>query len=1499
MNGPIAIDPQFQHYAWGDQEFIPGLYGINGDNLPYAEAWLGAHKLSPSPAHFEHQTMPLDQVIASDPERFLGKELHSEFGELPYLVKFLSAARPLSIQVHPSRIQATAGYRRESAASIPLNSPLRNYRDTRHKPEILVALSRFRALSGFRPANEIAAALDRAGEISRLLPPYDNEADWLRRLITAYLSLPDTVVLPALAAWLNRLSQSAATFGPDDPEHWVLEGHRLFSGENRPDRGLLFALLLNLIVLQPWQALFLEAGTPHAYLAGSGIEVMANSDNVLRGGLTPKHVDAGEFLKILRFESGLPFVIRTAEADGAGATFYRTPAEEFEVERIPIAAGKSGGDSTRGPVMLTFLGKQPHARLTVRSGERRVTLGMAGSCILPHDSTYEFLADGPGDLVRVSVPTRDMPEFRGHHPTALAFGTSGLRGLVTDITDLETYINVRGFLDYEVETGDIEPGGKVVLAGDLRPSTDSPDRSIMAAVTAACRDAGFTVSNQGKIPTPALAYYAFLKKLPSIMVTGSHIPFDRNGIKFNKSNGELLKTDEGPVLRAVERARRAEYTRPRHASRFDDRGMFRGGQPVDLPAPEDSARRAYVTRYTDFFPDKALLGMRVVVYQHSAVGRDLLAEVLRALGAEVHEMGRTETFVPIDTEAISDADLKMIAEFAGTATRDFGPVDAVVSTDGDSDRPLVVAVDPAAKVRFIAGDLIGILVADYLGADAIAVPVSATDAIELAFASRSVIRTRIGSPWVIAAMKALPAERIVGFEANGGFLVGSTIERIGRTLQSLPTRDSVLPILALLHAAKERSTSIWDMVASLPKRYGKSGLIDAVPSRELATLAARFNRQGILAIEFKNGHVKVIDANGKEGEAAEPAATDASDIRESLERRFSEAFGFGRIRHIDIRDGVRVRFAGGDIAHVRASGNAPQLRIYAFADSEERASEIVSLSVREPDGILRSLLADAVQHEFSAAILKNIEHTETLFRQGEPARIIGTVCGSESARHFWQQRLNEIQPAFRAREAISFYEDLPVNQAFGLLLLWHRLRGKLSPGDGALVAFVFGDGTRATPFTETDNGQKPAMSTFAPMAGVSSDRYYSMVELALKYFSPVEAYLRRSGFDGVVVKWGDELQIATRDLSGRNSLFEGADIVRFVSRRAMTESDAVNKDWLGVDSRGFVTAFIPRRPLSEMRALADRGLIERRGDTLFGGINLGSIAVSRVLLDELLLEFEGEILDATAERSRRPDLDPQFFTALMVASIEDPEQRERIWDHCLTELQSLRDLDENLPEILNRIRRALDRFVAKHGRPPRIVALDFQDQYWGDVGQHRQIYEFYRTPNDSGPSGTIARALAGLPEKRDANHNILMNSETGQARVVNSVLIDCRIESGEIEDSVLIGTHGRMVRAQEAFDVGSSVAQLTLGRRAGSYKVVSSEPVYANDGERMTTLFLPGGQEVLMRVHEDTDLRDKPTTYDVPILGNPISFKEAHRQMCEIEPAELENRRKSARIKRR
>ena len=953
----ILVEPGFQRYAWGDTTFIPRLFGLPATEQPYAEAWFGAHPDLPSTASVGGQKLPLDRLAAREGAAFLGQRVAQRFGELPYLAKILAAARPLSIQVHPSRSQAVAGFERDRA----VEKTKRTFQDPNPKPELIVSLTGFEVLCGFRPTEELTAVLEGMPEIASLLPGWRGTSESLREIVGAYFALPDTRVFPALSRWLARLRERAPA--PGTHEHWVLEADQLFSDPQRPDRGLFVIPLLNLLTLAPWQGLYLPAGVPHAYLRGTGVEVMASSDNVMRAGLTKKPVNASAFLSTVRFECGRATVLEPASNDD-GEAAYTTSAEEFEVARLVLAPGGSLPSRTAdGPELLLFLSEAPAATLRVSSAGATAELGSAGSCLLSAGASYQASSQQGGTVVRVAVPKPKPSAFRGHHPRPLTFGTSGLRGLVTDITDLEAYVCTRGFLDYVVEAGDARPGTPVALGGDLRPSTDGPDRSILKAVARAVRDSGFSAVYCGRLPTPALALFAMARRWPSAMVTGSHIPFDRNGIKFHKSDGEVLKSDEAAILRAIDRVRREEYTRPGNWSPFDDDGMFREGAGEVLPPQDLQAQEEYLRRYLDFFPAGACAGMKVVVYEHSAVGRDLVADVLRRLGAQVFPMGRTEEFVPIDTEAISQERLDELLKIARQATAQFGAIDAIVSTDGDSDRPLVVGVEKGGGVRFFGGDMLGILIADYLVADAIAVPVTATDAIDRHFIPRGVrpIRTRVGSPWVIAAMSEAPGARRVGWEANGGFLVFSAIERLGRVIAPLPTRDALLPILAVLHATREQKVTLDRLFDNLPQRPSRAGLLDAVPAGQSQALSERLGPGDpkIAVAEFSEARGRAFDAAGSELPLTPDLQALLVGVGEFVTRHFTRSHGFDAVTSIDFLDGTRITFANGDVAHVRASGNAPQLRIYAIADTEQRAAAIVAAGLTEPDGLLRSLLAHA------------------------------------------------------------------------------------------------------------------------------------------------------------------------------------------------------------------------------------------------------------------------------------------------------------------------------------------------------------------------------------------------------------------------------------------------------------------------------------------------------------------------------------------------------------
>ncbi len=560
-----------------------------------------------------------------------------------------------------------------------------------------------------------------------------------------------------------------------------------------------------------------------------------------------------------------------------------------------------------------------------------------------------------------------------HTPHPLRFGTSGRRGEVVHLTQLELYINALAELEYlqsrPAAEGGIQKGDPFYFAADLRPSSTRfvPEQAgrgeIAQAIQRAIQDAGMTPVYLGQIPTPALTSHALARGKGSIMVTGSHIPFDRNGYKTNSARGELLKQDETPINERVDQVRARIYSQPAGESRFGPNGAFKCGS-TPLPPADPAGRDAYLRRYTDFFADRALSGLRLLVYQHSAVGRDLLAQMLEQLGAQVIAAGRSETFVPIDTENISDELVATVQALADAASKAHGPLDAVVSTDGDSDRPLILGVDRGSgRVRFFGGDLVGMVVAEYLGADAVVVPISCNDAVDRGSLKDKIEpKTRIGSPFVIAGMHAALARGkrcVCGWEANGGFLTGSAIDRGGRQLASLPTRDAFLPILGVLFAARDRGVPVTDLFARLPRRFSKAALLTNFPRSVALRIVEHFSPTfpRIKEVMFEDSHCVALDEAGHALAISSQENAGLCAIRDGLQKFFPASQTFSAIHRVNYVDGVRVIFGNGDVAHVRPSGNADELRIYAVADTQERADAIARLGVAEPDGILRRLQA--------------------------------------------------------------------------------------------------------------------------------------------------------------------------------------------------------------------------------------------------------------------------------------------------------------------------------------------------------------------------------------------------------------------------------------------------------------------------------------------------------------------------------------------------------------
>ncbi|MEU7424547.1 mannose-6-phosphate isomerase, class I [Streptomyces sp. NPDC040750] len=378
------LDNTIRPYAWGSPTAIPHLLGVEPTGEPQAEMWMGAHPGAPS----RSERGTLVEVIDADPERELGARAVARFGpRLPFLLKILAAGAPLSLQVHPDLEQAKAGYADEERRGIPVDAPHRNYRDANHKPELICALTEFDGLCGFRDPLKAAGLLDGLGVDS--LKPYVDllharpEDAALREVLTAILTADPR----EMAHTVSETAVACGRLGGDHAPYADIARH--YPG----DPGVIAAMLLNHVRLQPGEALFLGAGIPHAYLSGLGVEIMANSDNVLRCGLTPKHVDVPELLRIVRFEAADPGVLRP-EAGTDGEEVYETPIDEFRLSRFALPEGGGAHDVTRDTpqILLCTAG-------SIRAGDHELSPGR--SVFVPAGEKTEI--SGAGTVFRATV----------------------------------------------------------------------------------------------------------------------------------------------------------------------------------------------------------------------------------------------------------------------------------------------------------------------------------------------------------------------------------------------------------------------------------------------------------------------------------------------------------------------------------------------------------------------------------------------------------------------------------------------------------------------------------------------------------------------------------------------------------------------------------------------------------------------------------------------------------------------------------------------------------------------------------------------------------------------------------------------------------------------------------------------------------------------------------------------------------------------------------------
>lgn len=461
------------------------------------------------------------------------------------------------------------------------------------------------------------------------------------------------------------------------------------------------------------------------------------------------------------------------------------------------------------------------------------------------------------------------------------FGTSGLRGLASDLTDELCATYAAAFVSSHGHNG------RLFLGRDWR---DSSPR-IARAVAAGAASQGVEVVDCGVLPTPALAYAALAEGTLSITVTGSHIPADRNGLKFYTGQGEFTKADEAPLKSAV-----ARWTAP-----------ITG----DVDAVQFDATAGYVARYVDGLPSGILEGQRIGVWLHSSAASEALPAILTGLGADVMPLGASDSFVPVDTEAIGPETRTKLKAWVKEHA-----LDALVSTDGDADRPLLI--DDTGEV--VPGDILGPVAARWLRADTVVTTVSANTMVDLMAAFPSVTRTKIGSPHVIAAMEErmiAGAERVVGYEPNGGFLLGwdvanhdfesgGAFRKKETRLPKLMTRDSALPLLAAFAAMAEAGGTLSELVARLPERRTATDRLQDIP---------------------RAASLSLVDAICGGDRSVLPAE-------------------FGALEAMDGTDGVRMTFVSGRILHIRPSGNAPELRCYVEAESKSAADTLLKKALQ-------------------------------------------------------------------------------------------------------------------------------------------------------------------------------------------------------------------------------------------------------------------------------------------------------------------------------------------------------------------------------------------------------------------------------------------------------------------------------------------------------------------------------------------------------------------------
>ncbi len=399
----FLLKGEIQHYAWGGSDYLPELLDVsNPDQKPFAELWMGAHKKAPSSLVLDNQSISLEEVIAQNPIQVLGEEVSQKFQKrLPFLFKVLDVKDMLSIQVHPTKREAEKGFKKENEAGIPLTAKHRNYRDDNHKPEIMVALTEFWLLHGFRKEEEIEEILDQVPEFKELKGQW-SEGKYFQ-LYKYIMELPQEEVNRILSPLAERLipAYKKDELAKDTPDFWAARAIvNSVLPEGDYDRGIFSVYLFNLVHANPGEGIFQDAGIPHAYLEGVNVELMANSDNVLRGGLTPKHIDVPELLKHVVFEAVEPHILK-GESLSPEESVYKSPAPDFELSQIVIHTGKDYQKDDPHSVEIVIV---MDGNVNVKSKHNSLSLGKGEIFLVPALVSYSISASENSTLYKATVP---------------------------------------------------------------------------------------------------------------------------------------------------------------------------------------------------------------------------------------------------------------------------------------------------------------------------------------------------------------------------------------------------------------------------------------------------------------------------------------------------------------------------------------------------------------------------------------------------------------------------------------------------------------------------------------------------------------------------------------------------------------------------------------------------------------------------------------------------------------------------------------------------------------------------------------------------------------------------------------------------------------------------------------------------------------------------------------------------------------------------------------